>query len=182
MKPSPPLLAPPAAVEEISCSSRTGDATGMQEPLSARALQVPMPLCHFVILFPRSQNNAALYSQCFKESLCTDSSSFVIPVTLPTPTQELGPSLLFSTCAYVLSHFSHVQLFATPEGCGPSGSSVHGDSPGKNTGVDCHVLLQGIFPTQGSNPGLLHCRQILYQLSYLRALGGKVGILCNVCP
>ena len=38
------------------------------------------------------------------------------------------------------------------------GSSVHGDSPGKNIGVGCHVLLQGIFPTQGSNPGLPHCR------------------------
>ena len=37
---------------------------------------------------------------------------------------------------------------------------------GKNTGVDCHFLLQGIFPTQESNPGLLHCRQILYQLNY----------------
>ena len=32
--------------------------------------------------------------------------------------------------------------------------------------MSCHFLLQGIFPTQGSNPGLLHCRQILYQLSY----------------
>ena len=40
------------------------------------------------------------------------------------------------------------------------GSFVHGDSPGKNTGVGCHALLQGIFPTQGSNPGLQHCRQI----------------------
>ena len=40
------------------------------------------------------------------------------------------------------------------------------DFPGKNTGVDCHFLLQGIFPTQESNPGLLHCRQILYRLSY----------------
>ena len=35
------------------------------------------------------------------------------------------------------------------------------DSPGKNTGVGCHALLQGIFPTQGSIPGLRHCRQIL---------------------
>ena len=50
--------------------------------------------------------------------------------------------------------------------CSPPGSSVHGDSPGKNTGVGCHVLLQGIFPTQGSNPGLPHCRWILYQLSH----------------
>ena len=50
--------------------------------------------------------------------------------------------------------------------CSPPGSSVHGDSPGKNTGVGCHALLQGIFPSQGSNPGLLHCRQILYHLSH----------------
>ena len=50
--------------------------------------------------------------------------------------------------------------------CSPSGSSVRGDSPGKNTEVGCHALLQGIFPTQGSNPGLLHCRWILYYLSH----------------
>ena len=92
-----------------------------------------------------------------------------------------------------------------PMDCSPSGSSVHGDSPGKNTGLGCHALLQGIFhpgieprsptlqvdslpseppgnpnntgvgnlslcqvifPTQESNQSLLHCRQILYQLSY----------------
>ena len=47
----------------------------------------------------------------------------------------------------------------------PQGSSVHGDSPGKNTGVGCHALFQRIFPTQGSNPGLPHCRQLLYHLS-----------------
>ena len=53
-----------------------------------------------------------------------------------------------------------------PTDCSPPGSSVHGDSPGKNTGMGCHDLLQGIFPTQGSNPGLPHCRQILYHLSH----------------
>ena len=40
------------------------------------------------------------------------------------------------------------------------------NSPGKNTGLGCHSLLQGIFPTQGLNLGLLHCRQILYHLSH----------------
>ena len=40
------------------------------------------------------------------------------------------------------------------------------NSPGQNTRVDSLSLLQGIFPTQGSNPGLPHCRQILYQLSH----------------
>ena len=39
------------------------------------------------------------------------------------------------------------------------------NSPGQNTGMGSRSLLQGIFPTQGSNPGLQHCRQILYQLS-----------------
>ena len=40
--------------------------------------------------------------------------------------------------------------------CSLPGSSVHGDSPGKNTGVSCHALLQGIFMTQGLNLHLLH--------------------------
>ena len=40
------------------------------------------------------------------------------------------------------------------------------NSPGQNTGVASRSLLQGIFPTQGSNPGLPYCRQILYQLSH----------------
>ena len=42
------------------------------------------------------------------------------------------------------------------------------NSPDKSTGVCCHFLLQGTFPTQGLNLGLLHCRQILYQLSYYK--------------
>ena len=50
--------------------------------------------------------------------------------------------------------------------CSPPGSSAHEDSPGKNTEVGCLALLQGIFPTQGSNPGLPHCRWILYHLSH----------------
>ena len=40
------------------------------------------------------------------------------------------------------------------------------ESPGKNTGVGCHFLLQGIFWTQGSNPGLPHSRQTLYHLTH----------------
>ena len=53
--------------------------------------------------------------------------------------------------------------------CSPPGSSLHGDSPDKNTGVGGHALLQGIFPTQGLNPSLLHCRQIAYCLSHQRS-------------
>ena len=53
-----------------------------------------------------------------------------------------------------------------PTDCSPPGSAVHGDSPGKNTGVGCHARLQGIFPTQRLNPGLPYCREILYCLSH----------------
>ena len=50
--------------------------------------------------------------------------------------------------------------------CSPTRLLRPWDSSGKNTGVGCHFLLQGIFPTQGSNPGLQHCRQMLYPLSH----------------
>ena len=53
--------------------------------------------------------------------------------------------------------------------CSPPGSSVHGILQDKSTGVGCHALLQGIFPTQGSNPGLSHYEQILYHLSHQRS-------------
>ena len=51
-----------------------------------------------------------------------------------------------------------------PTLCDPMDGKGPWDFPGKNTGVGCHFLLQGIFPTQGWNPGLLHCRQTLYRL------------------
>ena len=57
-------------------------------------------------------------------------------------------------------------ILCDPIDCSPPGSSVHGDSPGKNTGVGCHALLQRNFLTHILNPGLLHYRQIFYHLSY----------------
>ena len=59
--------------------------------------------------------------------------------------------------------FSRVRLFVTPWTYSPW------NSPGKNTRVGSLSLLQGIFPTQGLNPGLPHCRQILYHLSHREA-------------
>ena len=50
--------------------------------------------------------------------------------------------------------------------CSQPGSSIRRDSQGNNTSLGCHALLQGIFPTQGSNPDLPHSRQILYGLSH----------------
>ena len=64
-----------------------------------------------------------------------------------------------------------------PMDCSPPGTSIHWDSPGKNTGSGCHALFQGIFPIQGSNPGLLNCRQILYCLIYFQHHNLKVSVL-----
>ena len=58
---------------------------------------------------------------------------------------------------------SYPRLFATP---GTARLLCPWKVPGKNTGVDCHFLLRGIFLTQGLNPDLLHCRQILNHLSH----------------
>ena len=58
-----------------------------------------------------------------------------------------------------------------PMDCSPPGSlESPWDSPGKNTGVGGHSLLQGIFPIQTANPGLLHCRRILDRLSHQGSL------------
>ena len=71
------------------------------------------------------------------------------------------------------------QLYPTlcnPMDCSLPGSSVHRDTPGKNTEVGCHALLQGIFPTQGLNPGLPYFRWILYWLSH------QGNIICIALP
>ena len=61
--------------------------------------------------------------------------------------------------------FSPIWLFATPWTVAHE-APLSWDSPGKNTGMDCHSLLQRIFPTQGSTPGLQHCSQILYHMRH----------------
>ena len=61
---------------------------------------------------------------------------------------------------------SRARLFATPWIVACTKLLCPWDFQGKSTGVGCHFLLQGIFPTQGSNPALSHCRQMLYRLSH----------------
>ena len=89
------------------------------------------------------------------------------PRRVGMPRVTVGPRILFLsyqqgklTMKWKWKSLSHVQL------CDPYGLYSPWNSPGQNTGVGSLFLLQGIFPTQGSNPGLPHCRQILYQLSH----------------
>ena len=90
----------------------------------------------------------------------------------PNPESPSGPTKFCTTWLYAARHsiltFSLVsskkwkllRLFVTAR------TIQSMESPGQNTGVGSLSLLQGIFPTQGSNPGLPHCRRILYQLSH----------------
>ena len=79
------------------------------------------------------------------------------------PSKQWSP-LLGRECS-VCQSLSHVQLFSTLWTIA-SRLFCPRDSPGKNTGVGCHALCPEIFPTQGLNLGLLHCRQILDHLSH----------------
>ena len=77
--------------------------------------------------------------------------------------RPLSSPMCSSTCSLLLCLVAQsCPTLCHPMDCSPPGSSVHGGSPGKNTGVGCYALFQGIFPTQGSNPGLPHYRQIFY--------------------
>ena len=87
----------------------------------------------------------------------------------PPGFKHLSPLPSFNrlnTSAAAAKSLQSCPTLVTSMDCSPPGSSVHGIFPGKNTGVGWHFLLQGIFPTQELNPGLLHYRQILYRLSY----------------
>ena len=67
-----------------------------------------------------------------------------------------------------------------PQGLQPTGLLCPWDSPGKNTGVGCQALLQGIFLTQGSNSGLPHFKRILYHLSRQGSVSAGIAELERV--
>ena len=150
-----------------------------QAPLSMGILQPTGVGCHFLLqgIFPTQGLNLclpncrqilyhlshqgspwSLLSDC---NFCLDSISLshipcLILTISQTPASKLGKWVSESEWKLV----SRVQLFATP------GLYSPWNSPGQNTGVGSFSLLQGIFPTQGSNLGLPHCRWILYRLSH----------------
>ena len=82
-----------------------------------------------------------------------------------------NPMRLYQLKEYVNNLRVYLVTHLYPALCDPWTVACQAPS-GKNTGVGCHFLLQGIFPTQGSNPGLLPCRQILYHLSFPRSSDG----------
>ena len=113
---------------------------------------------HWIISAPRWENLCCTTSW---NAFC----GFTISVFSRTTRNQLLGCRAFQAgrCCWI------TQLCPTlcnPMGCSLPGSCAHGDSPGKNTGVGCHALLQGSFWSQGLNPVLPHCKQILYRLSH----------------
>ena len=92
-------------------------------------------------------------------------------------------SLYFNFCRFTYNVSCCGLLWLVGEICSVVSNSLQPhrlyspwNSPGQNTGVGSHSLLEGIFPTQGSNPGLPHCRWILYQLSHNGSLWTSLSI------
>ena len=82
--------------------------------------------------------------------------NYIIEKSRSRPSSKYGGGLVPKLCL----------TLTTPWSVAPPSLLCPWDFPGKNTVVGCHLLLQGIVPTQGLNPSLLHCRQNLYQLSH----------------
>ena len=121
-----------------ACVHMEGIATSHQQPfITPWNVNLVRPNFHY---FKRSQRSRFLLETMFLISKNKNTMCAMSLQSCPTP--------------------------CDPMGCSLPASPVHEDSLGKNTGVGCQFFLQGIFPTQISNPGLLHCQQILYQLSY----------------
>ena len=113
--------------------------------------------CHFLLqcMKVKSQSEVAQLYPTLSDPMDRSLPGFSVHGIFQARVLEWG-AIAFS----VLSR-SVVSNSLLPMDCSP------GDSQGNNTGVGCHALLQGIFPIQGSKPGLPHCRWILYHLSHL---------------
>ena len=122
--------------------------------VSKHVISDALYLIYVLYVFHQSNETKDFYSLWGTYLICHYFLALVMPVKLTTQ-NRIGLCLVTQVCP----------TLCDPVDCSPPGSSVHGNPLGKNAGVGCHALLQGIFPTQESNPGLLHCRGIPCHLS-----------------
>ena len=115
-------------------------------------------------MVPVPRVNSPFYSYCisFKEVTQNNQASRLVPPFY------IDIFFIYNNqiCMCEMKSLSRARLFAMPWTVACTKLLRPWDFLGKSTGVCCCFLLQGIFPTQGSNPGLPHCRQTLYRLSY----------------
>ena len=149
-----------------------------------------MCVCVCVCLFGKSCLTLCSPMDCSSpgssvHGISQENGKLPLPSTrnLPHPESEIEPVSPALTGRFLLVSHLLLLLLLSLESC-PTVRPRRGqptrlphpwDSPGKNNGVGCHSLLQGIFPTQGSNPGLLHCRQIIYHVSHQGSLPNSLN-------
>ena len=126
-----------------------------------------LTLCFTKILryiFCSPVSKTLIHSDQWDRTNSYEKSVLSMSVTLQTQTWRAGINwgLTDTHCCGCCLVTSIVSDSVWPHGLQPARLLCPWDSPGKNTGVHCHSLLQRIFPTQESNPSLLYCRQILY--------------------
>ena len=120
---------------------------------------LPLTLCRL-----DSETNQSFPLSAHGNLLLIDCSISAFSVSLGIPKESLF--LSFITRFSLLSKGESGSCSVISNSLQTQGRYSPWNSPGQNTGVGSLSLLQGIFPTQGSNPGLPHCRQIIYQLSH----------------
>ena len=144
-----PLLLSTSSAGEAAAAVSPREGAALSSPSSAANLISVLRWWH--VTFPQqASRTSAKYLLWMSAQLCTLQAS-ISPVTVSGVGQAYR--LWFAAPSEVLLGPKLIQLCPTlceSMGCSPPGSSVHGDAPGKNIGMGCHALLQGIFPTQGS--------------------------------
>ena len=105
-----------------------------------------------------ASGNVAVHESC--------SPYKVFSIFFPIDSPDIARISFLKLRKMKVKSISRVRLFATPWTVACTRLLHPWDYVAKSTGVGCHFLLQGIFPTQGSNPGLPHCRQTLYHPSH----------------
>ena len=116
-----------------------------------------------------TSNYSSFYSLCFNQNATLLFLEHLCPPHLSIKIWEsFCKAPLVSSLSAWLSPESESHSVVS-DSLWPHGLYSPRNSAGQNYGVGSHSLLQGIFPTQGSNPGLLHYRQILYQLSHKKS-------------
>ena len=157
---------------------------GLQRVRHDWALNNNRLFVHSIVLYKWDYTVCILFSSFFHSTLFLDLSTllyapkihyFLLLSSIPLYCYiticlsihlSMGIWVVFCVCLVAQSCLT----LCDPMDCNLPDSSVHGDFPGKNTGVGCHALIQGICLAQGSNPGLAHCRWILYHLSHQGSL------------
>ena len=118
---------------------------------------------HLSIYPKKTKTQKDIFSPVFTEALFTRAKirrQLKYPINEWIKKMKYVNTMEYYTATWKWKSLSHVWLFATPW------TIQSMNSPGQNTGVGSLSLFQGIFPTQGLNPGLPHCRWFLHQLSH----------------